>query len=112
MRQWEIYTFPLSNPEHPHPCVILSPDALLARPRLKLINVVVCQSLRPGDPLDPTDVRLDLMDGLDHATVARCQFVMHVKRNLASAQPVGNVGTERRRAIPRKLIEVFGLLAN
>ena len=109
MQQWEIYSFPHPSQADPHPCVILSPDSVLQNKRAKAVNVLACQTLYSGDKAEPTDVLLNEDDGLDHATVVKCQFVLFFRQSDAG-KLLGKVTRERRRAIRQNVVSVLGLL--
>jgi mRNA-degrading endonuclease toxin of MazEF toxin-antitoxin module len=109
MQQWEIYSFPHPSKIDPHPCVILSPDGILQNKRAKAVNVLACQTLYSGDKPEPTDVLLDEADGLDHATLVKCQFVLFFRQSDAG-RLLGKVTRERRRAIRQSVLGVLGLL--
>jgi mRNA-degrading endonuclease toxin of MazEF toxin-antitoxin module len=109
MHQWEIYYFPHPKKEDSHPCVILSPEAILQNKRAKAVNVLACQTLYSGDKPEPTDVLLNEDDGLEHATVVKCQFVLFFRQSDAG-QLIGKVTQARRRAIRQNVLAVLGLL--
>jgi mRNA-degrading endonuclease toxin of MazEF toxin-antitoxin module len=109
MHQWDIYYFPYPRKEDPHPCVILSPEGILQNKRAKAVNVLACQALYSGDKPEPTDVLLDTADGLDHATVVKCQFVLFFRQSDAG-RLIGKVTRERRRLIRQNVLALLGLL--
>ena len=107
MKQWDIILYPFSE-AGPHPAVVMSADERCANSSVKNINALICKSARPAHPTEKTEVVLDASDGLDWATVVRCD-AMHFLPRVKFGQHLGNVSIQRRRAIARKLIECFRL---
>lgn len=105
MKQWDIYSYPFAEGEHP--AVILSPDEQCVNPDVPEVNILFCASHRPlSRPPKRFEVLLDENDGLDWKTAVRCHKIILVnKENLQG--PRGQVSTIRRREIGRKLVEVF-----
>ena len=108
MFQWEIYDFPHPSADNPHPCVTLSPDGFTNNPHVNAVNVLACQSLRGRDTVRDVEVRLNGADGLDGATIVRCQLILAFLKTDAGRKRVV-VTPERRRAIKRKLVDIYKL---
>jgi hypothetical protein len=72
------------------------------------INALACKTIRASSPTFPTDVILDSADGLEWATLVRCD-AMHFLPRSKFGTIVGSVSHSRRRAIARKIIECFHL---
>lgn len=107
MQPWEIYDFPY--PENQvHPCIVVSNQAIIDNPAFGFVNCLVCTSIRPDSKLKGFHVRLNGADGLDNATVVRCNEIFRFAKAVAG-RCRGKVSGYRKQAISRKLIEIFGL---
>jgi mRNA-degrading endonuclease toxin of MazEF toxin-antitoxin module len=107
MNQWDIYTHPFR--EGDHPAIILSPDEICKNPAFRDVNVLLGVTCRPiARPPKRYEVMLDESDGLDWKTAVRCdQLVLVPKEKIR--QHRGSVSQIRRREIARKIVEVFRL---
>lgn len=107
MNQWDIYTHPFR--EGDHPAVILSPDEICHNPDIREVNVLFAATCRPMTRAAKRhEVMLDQTDGLDWKTAVRChQIVLVPKEKLHRRR--GAVSQGRRREIGRKIVEVFRL---
>lgn len=107
MRQWDIYSYPFAEGEHP--AVILSPDELCSNPDVPDVNVLFCATHRPLTRAPKRfEIVLDASDGLDWKTTVRCHKVVLVRKE-ALTRRWGSVSSVRRREIGRKIVEVFRL---
>lgn len=107
MRQWEIIMFPFGE-EGAHPAVILSNDERCQNPDINRVNALLCTSARVNRGPKTTEEVLDEADGLDWKTLVRCDLIhLLPKENFRDSR--GSVSDARRRAIGRKLVEVFRL---
>ena len=105
MKQWDIYSFPF--PEGEHPAVIVSPDEQCLNSDVPEVNVLFCASYRPlTRPPKRFEVMLDESDGLDWKTAVRCHKIVLVSKTQLTVLR-GHVTQARRREIGRKLVEVF-----
>lgn len=105
-RKWDIWTFDFPE-KGPHPVVLIShPDRC---ERGKVLNVLYCTSQRQARGAQPYEVVLNSADGLNWETFAVCDIIYAVAAD-ALRERRGRVSSERRRAIRRKLISIFGLL--
>jgi mRNA-degrading endonuclease toxin of MazEF toxin-antitoxin module len=108
MSPWDIldYDWPWGT----HPAVIVSNHI---RVQLKQQVVVLsCRTLRPGQVKAPeaNEAMLNNEDGLDWATVCRCDLLWTVdKASLKNHR--GTVCAERRRDIARKIIQGLAIAA-
>jgi mRNA-degrading endonuclease toxin of MazEF toxin-antitoxin module len=107
MKQWEIIMFPFGE-EGAHPAVILSNDERCLNPDIKRINALLCTSAKVNRGPKLTEEVLDETDGLDWKTLVRCDMI-HLLPKEQFRERRGAVSSVRRRAISRKLIEVFRL---
>ncbi len=103
IRQWDIVTTEVWGRDHP--AVVLSSEPLLGK---DYINVLGCSSLRATRPPHPHEIILDASDGLDWPTLCKLAPIFAVRRQ-DIADKRGEVSAERRRAIGRQLIRLFGL---
>ncbi len=106
MKQWDIFLFPFTE-AGPHPAVILSADEK-CQGSAKMVNALICKSLRPSAPALPIEVVLDQADGLEWPTVVRCDVVHYLAKQRFGAR-LGCVSIPRRRAIAKCLISCFRL---
>jgi mRNA-degrading endonuclease toxin of MazEF toxin-antitoxin module len=107
MKQWDIYYYPFT--EGSHPAVILSPDEICENADFPEVNVLFCATHRPINRAAKTfEVILDESDGLSWRTAVRCHKLLFVRKE-ALARCCGTVSMPRRRAIARKIVEVFRL---
>lgn len=109
MKQWEIYDFPHPSAENPHPCIVLSTQALIDSPDYQFINCLACKSSRADAKLKGSQVLLDEADKLDGPTIAKCAEIYRFLKAEAGRYR-GTVCYERKRAISVKLIGFFGLV--
>lgn len=107
MQQWDIYSYPFA--EGDHPAVVLSPDELCLNPDVPEVNVLFCATHRPlTRPPKPFEIVQDEKDGLSWKTAVRCHKVLLVPKNRLTRR-WGNVSPARRKVLARKLVEVFRL---
>lgn len=105
-RKWEIWTFDFPE-KGPHPVVIISHPDRCARG--KVVNVLYCTSQRQARAALPHEVLLNSADGLEWETFVICDVIYAVPSESLQRRR-GQVSNERRRAIQRKLVSIFGLL--
>ena len=102
MKPWEIYSWQAPGWPEPHPVVIISEGSRVAnKPD---VNVLLCSSKEAMRPAGPTEVILDKSDGLDWATLCKCDLTYSVAKAQLSNHR-GEVTRERRRQIARKVIQ-------
>jgi len=99
--------FPFGE-EGSHPAVILSNDERCLNPDLKRINALLCTSAKVNRGPKTVEEVLDSADGLDWKTMVRCDQVHLLPKELFRERR-GVVSPARRRAIARKMVEVFRL---
>jgi mRNA-degrading endonuclease toxin of MazEF toxin-antitoxin module len=108
-QQWDIVQVEFSK-RGAHPAVIISPNAIAAGS--EVVNVLYCTSQRQSRLPKIMEVLLDQEDGLDWETFVYCDVIFSFRRDQLKARPQpGSVSKERRRQIRRKLVDIFGLLA-
>ena len=105
MRQWDTYQWQF--PHGDHPCIVISPPARCANPDCKTVNVLGCSSQRSTREPLTHEILLDVVDGMDWPTLARCD-VIYLAAKVELKRRRGSVTTERRRALGAKLIRLFG----
>lgn len=101
MKAWDVYTGEIFGP---HPCVLISCQPRIdAKPQ---IVVLKCTSIKPGQERLPreNETILDAADGLDWKTLCRCDLMFTVDK-AALSRKRGEVSSERRRDIARKIIQ-------
>lgn len=109
MKQWEIWKFPYPSADRPHWFVIVSPPAVCANEHNPTVNGLLCTTLRPaGRSLKSHEVRLDVADRLDWATVVKCSYLHELPKSQAR-EGLGPVTTIRQREIARTLRACLGL---
>jgi hypothetical protein len=104
MKPWDIFTW--SFPEAgPHPAVILgTEDRLRNKPK---VNVLLCSSHRATRRPEVHEVILDESDGLDWATLCKCDLVYAVPAGQLSDKR-GTVTAPRRTQIAARVIRALG----
>src|SRR4051812_8037129 len=105
MKPWDIYSWDFPNAGR-HPAVVLGRDERVQQK--PMLNVLLCSSQRATRPAKETEVVLDNADGLDWATLCKCDFVYSVPANQLSNQR-GSVVASRRREIAARVIRGLGL---
>jgi hypothetical protein len=73
-----------------------------------MLNVLLCSSQRANRGPKSTEVLLDRADGLDWATLCKCDLVYSVPADQITGKR-GMVGVERRREIAIRVIRGLGL---
>ena len=89
--------------------MIISRTTRCQNPAFETVNVLACQSQRATREANELEALLDTADGMDWATLVRCDFVWVAPKSELTRQR-GSVSAERRRAIGAKMIRVLGLL--
>lgn len=104
MKPWDIYTWRFPDVED-HPAVVLGVETRLAhKPN---VNVLFCSSQRAGREPAEFETILDEADGLDWATLCKCDLLFAVpKEQLVRRR--GSVTPARRRQIAERVIRALG----
>jgi mRNA-degrading endonuclease toxin of MazEF toxin-antitoxin module len=102
VKPWEIYSWQAPGWPEPHPAVIISEGSRVAN-KLE-VNVLLCSTKEATRAAGPTEVILDKSDGLDWATLCKCDLTYSVAKAQLSNRR-GEVTMERRRQIARKFIQ-------
>jgi hypothetical protein len=92
-----------------HPAVIVSNAELCDDPRITRVNVLHGTKTAPGNPARPHQVLLNSAEGLDVLTAIDCGYFYSIAKD-EIAEGLGQLGSERRRALKRKIIEVLRLI--
>ena len=105
MNAWDIVTVKFPGADS-HPAVIIShPDRVDHK---SLVNVLLCFTQRGGRKPEEHEVLLDAADGLDWATIVKCDLIyLADKKDLS--QKRGSVSAERRRQIAARVIQSTAL---
>jgi mRNA-degrading endonuclease toxin of MazEF toxin-antitoxin module len=104
--KWDIWTFDFPD-KGPHPVVLISHHDRCDRG--KVVNVLFCTSQRQARSPHTYEVLLNSADGLNWESFVICDLIYAVPSD-ALHDFRGQVTGERRKAIRRKLISIFGLL--
>jgi mRNA-degrading endonuclease toxin of MazEF toxin-antitoxin module len=108
MKQWDIYEYPYPSAEQPHFFILISPDGICENPVLKLVNGLLCQTVRPiNRPAKLTEVYLDRVDGFDWKTLVHCEFIHSLEKEKVFGARKGKVSPARVEEIRRKLRLLF-----
>lgn len=103
MNPWDIYTWRFPGAEA-HPAVVLGTETRLAnKPK---VNVLFCSSQRATRTAEPLEMILDEADGLDWATLCKCDLVFAVPKEQLT-QKRGTVTRERRQQIAERVIRAL-----
>jgi hypothetical protein len=105
VRQWEIFDYPFQE-EGSHPVLIISAPARAENPAFDDLNGLFCRSIRPHFQPKAFHFVLDQADGLDGATVVRCDHIFVLRREFLGARR-GIVSPPRRLPLFRKILECF-----
>jgi hypothetical protein len=109
-QQWDIVRFKIRSQDRDlHPGIVISGPELCANANITSINALACSKKPPGGTVQPYNIMLNGADGLDFQSGVDCRF-FHIVPKEAVTEIIGRVATERRRAISRKVAEVFRLL--
>lgn len=104
MKPWDIYTWDFPD-AGPHPAVILGTDERVKhKPK---VNVLLCSSQRATRVPELHELILDASDGLDWATLCKCDLLYAVPAKQLS-QKRGVVGMARRKEIAARVIRALG----
>jgi len=104
MKPWDIYTFAFPDADL-HPAVILGTETRIAnKPK---VNVLFCSSKRATREPVEFETILDQADGLDWATLCKCDLIFAVPKEQLRYKR-GTVSMSRRRAIAEKVIRALG----
>ena len=104
MNAWDIFTWNFPDAGR-HPAVILgTDDRLKHKPK---VNVLLCSSHRAIRRPELHEVILDQSDGLDWATLCKCDLVYAVPAQQLSNKR-GSVALERRSQIAERVIRALG----
>jgi hypothetical protein len=96
LKAWEIWSYQPAGWPEPHPAVIISSAARVAKkPEL---NVLMCSSKAATRPAEPNEVILDVEDGLSWPTLCKCDLIHLVSRDQLTTRR-GQITEERRRRI-------------
>ena len=103
MKQLDIYAWEF--PEGKHPAVIVShPARIAAKPT---VNVLLCSTQRARRAAEVNEVILDESDGLDWATLCKCDLIYDVAKSDLTERR-GSVSLTRRRQIVARIVSSFG----
>jgi hypothetical protein len=105
MKPWDIYTWKFPDAGE-HPAVILGSEERVGQK--PMLNVLLCSTQRATRAAKATEVILDRADGLDWATICKCDLVYSVPANQLSGAR-GSVAMARRREIAARVIRGLGL---
>lgn len=105
MGPWDIYTWSFPGAEE-HPAVILGTETRIAnKPK---VNVLFCSSKRASRGAEAFEVILDEAEGLDWATLCKCDLIFAVPKEQLTRKR-GQVTAARRRQIAERVIRALGL---
>ena len=105
MTPWEIWSWQAPGWPEPHPVVIVSNSDRAARK--EPVEVLLCSTQRTRRAPELHEVVLDQADGLDWATLCKCDLIYAVeKASLTNKR--GLVRPERRPALIRTIIAAHG----
>ena len=103
MKQWDIFSWEF--PEGKPPAVIVSHPARIAvKPT---VNVLLCSSQRARRAAEINGMILDESDGLDWATLCKCDLIYDVPKSDLTEKRV-SVSPLRWRQIVAKIVSSFG----
>jgi hypothetical protein len=103
MEPWDIFTWSFPD-AGPHPAVVLGTEERLRKAK---VNVLLCSSHRATRRPELHEVILDESDGLDWATLCKCDLVYAVPAAQLSNKR-GTVTPARRPQIAERVIRALG----
>jgi hypothetical protein len=96
MKAFDIFMWQPAGWPEPHPAVVVShPDRAA---RKDIVEVLVCSTKRATREAQAHEVILDEADGLDWATLCKCDLVYAVPRADLEKKPAKGHVTEQRQA--------------
>ncbi len=105
MKAFEIFSWQPAGWPEPHPAVIVSSPARVAnKPE---VEVLMCSSQKAGRAAAPGELILDSADGLDWATICKCDLIQNVKKTDLKNRR-GEVSAARRPLMIRTVIAAHG----
>jgi hypothetical protein len=105
MKPFEVYSCQPAGWPEPHPCVVIShPDRA---DRKNPVEVIMCSSQRSQRAAEAHEIILDEADGLDWATLCKCDVIYAFPRAELKNKR-GEVSLPRRGQIVRKIIAAHG----
>ncbi|MDD5141431.1 MAG: type II toxin-antitoxin system PemK/MazF family toxin [Verrucomicrobiales bacterium] len=105
MKAFEVFSWQPAGWNEPHPCVIVShPDRAA---RKDPVEVVMCSTQRATRKPDPHEIILDSADGLDWATLCKCDVIYAAPRAELKNRR-GIISENRRVQIVRTIIAAHG----
>src|SRR5258708_37969695 len=108
MKAFDIFLWQAPGWPEPRPAVVVShPDRAN---RKDWVEVILCSTHRAGRKAQPHEIILDEADGLDWATLCKCNLIYAVpKEDLKTHR--GNVSAARQGPLVRTLIAAHGWAA-
>jgi mRNA-degrading endonuclease toxin of MazEF toxin-antitoxin module len=103
MNAWEVYEADLGW--GPHPVVVVSHPARAARK--EFVEILDCSTQRATRSPQDNEVLLDKTDGMDWATLCKCDCIYAVPRGELKRHR-GRVAGDRQRQIVRTIITAHG----
>lgn len=88
--------------------MIISRTGRCQNPAFETVNILACQSQRATCLPSELETLLDIEDGMDWATLVRCDFLWTAPK-AELTRKCGSVTPGRRRAIGATMIRVLGL---
>jgi mRNA-degrading endonuclease toxin of MazEF toxin-antitoxin module len=100
MAPWDVCEFEF--PHGKHPCVVISSEEVIAH-RNEVV-ILGCRTPRESRPPKKYEIVLDEADGLDWATLCRCDFLFTVAKERVGAKR-GSVCAARRKEIVLRVLK-------
>jgi hypothetical protein len=105
MKTFDIFVWQPAGWPEPHPCVVVShPDRAA---RKDPVEVILCSSKPAARDAEAHEVILDAADGLDWATLCKCDVLYAVPRGDLKGQK-GRVSALRQPVIVRTILAAHG----
>ena len=101
MKPFDIFSWQPTGWSEPHPCVIVSNPARIEHKAD--VEVLMCSSKKSTRLARPGEVILDLADGLEWATICKCDLIHAVSKSDLK-QRRGRVSEKRRSILVRTII--------
>jgi mRNA-degrading endonuclease toxin of MazEF toxin-antitoxin module len=105
MKPFEVYGWQPAGWNESHPCIIVSHPA--RADRKNPVEVVMCSTQRANRRAEPNEIILDTADGMDWATLCKCDVIYAAPREELKNRR-GSVSENRRVQLVRTIIAAHG----
>jgi len=105
MKPFDVYHWQPKGWPEPHPCVVISHRSRAEKK--DPVEVVMCSTKRTNRAAESNEIILDEADGMDWATICKCDLI-HTVSKTELKRMRGTVSGPRRLALVRTIIAAHG----